>query len=171
MPTHFITNSELYERVVKSFATAKKYLWIGTADIKDLHVMSGGRAMSFLHVLDQLARKRVQIRLIYAKKPGENFTRSLNKYGLLKKSMEVLQCPRVHFKHVIIDGTYAYTGSANLTGAGLGMKSDNRRNFEAGLITTDPKLVDQIATQFDEVWMGSFCKSCGRREYCPAPIK
>ena len=25
--------------------------------------------------------------------------------------------------------------------------------------------------QFDNVWMGKFCKDCGRRDYCADPIK
>lgn len=31
----------------------------------------------------------------------------------------------------------AYIGSANLTGAGIGMKSAQRRNFEAGILTNE----------------------------------
>ena len=41
----------------------------------------------------------------------------------------------VHFKLIIIDSTIAYVGSANLTGAGMGMKSPKKRNFEAGILT------------------------------------
>ena len=67
---------------------------------------------------------------------------------------------------MIVDGTLAYSGSANLTGAGLGAKSDGRRNFEAGLVTTDPALVAAIMEQFDQVWMGARCDACGRKAFC-----
>ena len=50
------------------------------------------------------------------------------------------------------------------------MKSPNRRNFEPGIITTNPEFVDTIMKQFDEVWIGKFCKSCGRKGYCDDPI-
>ena len=50
-------------------------------------------------------------------------------------------CPRVHFKMLIFDFETAYIGSANLTGAGIGMKSSNRRNFEAGILTDSPTLI------------------------------
>lgn len=50
-------------------------------------------------------------------------------------AMERILCPRVHLKSLIIDGRFAYVGSANLTGAGMGAKSDRRRNFESGIIT------------------------------------
>lgn len=84
--------------------------------------------------------------------------------------MERQLCPRVHFKHIIVDGKFAYAGSANLTGAGLGIKSSNTRNFESGFITTDPGIIMEIMNQFDEVWMGKYCKSCKRKEYCNDPI-
>jgi outer membrane protein assembly factor BamB len=35
----------------------------------------------------------------------------------------------------VIDGKFAYMGSANLTGAGLGMKGTNTRNFESGIVS------------------------------------
>ena len=80
-------------------------------------------------------------------------------------------CPRVHFKLIIIDSTIAYVGSANLTGAGMGMKSPKKRNFEAGILTDDPEMLEAAIEQFDNVWIGKFCKDCGRREYCSDPIK
>ena len=61
-------------------------------------------------------------------------------------------------------------GSANLTGAGVGMKAETTRNFEAGILTDDPQIVEQAMNQFDEVWMGKHCKTCKRREYCGDPI-
>ena len=48
-----------------------------------------------------------------------------------------------------MDGTQQRTvqtarsiGSANLTGAGMGMKSPRKRNFEAGILTDDPEMVE-----------------------------
>jgi len=68
---------------------------------------------------------------------------------------------------VVVDGTFAYMGSANLTGAGMGAKGDHRRNFESGIVTTDAGLVNQIMTTFDQLWMGTFCASCQRKKFCP----
>ncbi|MDD2562878.1 MAG: phospholipase D-like domain-containing protein [Salinivirgaceae bacterium] len=170
MSIQFITNEELYKYVIEPIAQAKEYVWIGTADIKDLHVKSQNSVKSFLSILDSLAKKKVLIRLLHAKEPGPNFQNSFDKYPLLWSNMERQLCPRVHFKHVIIDGTYAYTGSANLTGAGLGIKSKNRRNFEAGIVTTDALMIESIMNQFDDIWMGNHCKNCGRKEFCSDPI-
>ncbi len=170
MATKFITNEQLYKQVIEPVAGATSFVWIGTADIKDLHVKFKNSVYSFLAILDSLASKKVEIRLLHAKDPGPNFRRSFDKYPLLWKSMERQICPRVHFKHIIIDGKLAYSGSANLTGAGLGMKGENTRNFESGFVTTDQSVIDEIMNQFDEVWMGKYCKACRRKIYCSDPI-
>jgi len=167
---NFITNEQLYKQVIEPVANATSFVWIGTADIKDLHVHYKGTVQSFLSVLDSLLKKKVAIRLLHAKEPGVNFRRSFDKYPLLWDNMERQLCPRVHFKHIIIDGKLAYSGSANLTGAGLGIKSPDTRNFESGFITTDPEIVKAIMNQFDDVWMGKYCKSCMRKDFCGDPI-
>jgi len=171
MSLKFITNEELYQKVIEPIAKASSFVWIGTADIKDLHVSHKGRVTSFLSVLNDLCKRKVAIRLLHAREPGPNFRRSFDKYPLLIERMERQLCPRVHFKHIVIDGKLAYTGSANLTGAGLGMKGTHTRNFESGILSSDPDLVDQIMKQFDDVWMGKHCLKCQRRQYCGDPIK
>ncbi|PLX08834.1 MAG: phospholipase [Marinilabiliales bacterium] len=170
MSTSFVKDQDLYKKVIETISKAKNFVWIGTADIKDLHVHYKGKVISFLEVLDQLAKNKIEIRLLHAKDPGENFRRSFDKFPTLWKSMERQLCPRVHFKIIIIDGKLAYAGSANLTGAGLGIKSENTRNFENGFITDDIDLLEQIMNQFDEVWMGKFCNLCKRKDYCKDPI-
>ena len=70
----------------------------------------------------------------------------------------------------MFDGKEVYVGSANLTGAGIGMKTDNKRNFEAGILTDTPEIIEQAMNQFDEIWMGKQCKSCKRRDFCSDPI-
>lgn len=170
MSTSFVKDQDLYKKVIEPISKAKNFVWIGTADIKDLHVHYKGKVISFLEVLDQLAKNKIEIRLLHAKDPGENFRRSFDKFPTLWKSMERQLCPRVHFKIIIIDGKLAYAGSANLTGAGLGIKSENTRNFENGFITDDIDLLEQIMNQFDEVWMGKFCNLCKRKDYCKDPI-
>ncbi len=165
--TEFITDEAIYQRVIQEAVPyAEKFLWLGTADIKDLHVHKGKRMVPFLEVLSKLVKEGVDIRLIHAKEPGPRFREDYDRYPDLITGMERIMCPRVHFKTVVVDGRLAFSGSANLTGAGMGAKSPNRRNFEAGFLTTDPELVKQIMRQFDDIWMGKRCKSCGRKDYC-----
>ena len=165
--TEFISDRAIYERVLQEWVpNAKDFVWIGTSDIKDLHVDSKGRMVPFLKVLSGLIKRQVSIRLIHAKEPGKNFRDDFDKYPNLISGMERLLCPRVHFKCVIVDGRFAYSGSANLTGAGMGAKSSKRRNFESGIITTDAGLIEPIMDQFDAIWMGQFCPDCQRKQFC-----
>lgn len=170
--TTFVSDREIYEQVVRDrVPLARKRLWIATADIKDMYVDSAGRDMvPFLEVLSDLVQRGVEVRLIHAKEPGPNFRADFDRYPRLFREMERVLCPRVHFKCIIIDGTFAWFGSANLTGAGMGAKSCRKRNFENGVITDESALIEPLAEQFDAVWRGSFCAECGRKDFCPDPI-
>lgn len=171
MAVEFISDIDHYNKVIAKAASVKRSLWIGTADIKDLHVKSGNSTEPFLGLLSKLLQQGVEIRLIHAKEPGQAFREDFDRYPILSKGLERMLCLRVHFKILIFDFTTAYIGSANLTGAGIGLKSSNRRNFEAGILTDDPALIDAAMEQFDSVWRGSHCTRCGRRQYCIDPIK
>jgi phosphatidylserine/phosphatidylglycerophosphate/cardiolipin synthase-like enzyme len=71
---------------------------------------------------------------------------------------------------LVFDCEEVYIGSANLTGAGIGMKSSDKRNFETGILTDNPQIAEQAMKQFDDVWIGKHCKTCKRKDYCPDPI-
>lgn len=163
----FITDIEIYKKVIlEAVPQAQKFLWLATADLKDLHVNKAGRMVPFLEILSELITNNVEIRLLHAKEPGKAFREDFDRYPNLITGMERVLCPRVHIKSVIVDGRLAYSGSANLTGAGMGAKNANRRNFEAGILTDEPAIVGQIAEQFDGIWRGSHCRNCQRKKYC-----
>jgi phosphatidylserine/phosphatidylglycerophosphate/cardiolipin synthase-like enzyme len=165
--TQFITDRQIYEQVIQqAVPSAKEYLWLATSDLKDLHVHRGKLMVPFLNVLSELIEHGVSIRLLHAKEPGPMFRQDFDRYPNLITGMERILCPRVHFKSVIVDGRFAYSGSANLTGAGMGAKSNLRRNFEAGFVTTDPDVIRAVMAQFDRIWMGAECKACGRKRHC-----
>lgn len=166
----YISNSAHSKEVLSRVQSVKHLLWIGTADIKDLYIDVGKEKKPFLALIAQLIRCGIEVRLIHAKEPGQNFREDFDKYPVLYDRLERVLCPRVHFKMLVFDGKEVYVGSANLTGAGLGMKAETTRNFEAGILTDDPEIVEKAMNQFDEVWMGKHCKTCKRREYCPDPI-
>ena len=155
----YISNTAHYLEVLSLVPKVKHNLWIGTADIKDLYVEDGkqknvsikrgqkelilsaereksrGNLKPFLAVLAGLIQCGVEVRLIHAKEPGSNFREDFDKYPVLYDRLERVLCPRVHFKMIVFDCKETYLGSANLTGAGIGMKTDNKRNFEAGILT------------------------------------
>jgi phosphatidylserine/phosphatidylglycerophosphate/cardiolipin synthase-like enzyme len=89
---------------------------------------------------------------------------------LSKPRFEMRTCPRVHLKLIVVDGAYAYLGSANFTGAGLGARGDGRRNFELGVATDDDVLLDSAQLRFDRIWSGRECGACRLRARCPAPL-
>ncbi len=169
-----ITDGEHYQSiVVDGILKAKNRIWIATANVKDLHVIGGGRrSLPLLNHFEKLQRKGVSIRILHGAKPSAPFLNTLSKLAELHQGdgFEMQICPRVHSKIVIVDSRMAYTGSANLTGAGIGAKSDKRRNFESGVITSDPKEILLLEEYFDSIWMGLFCRECGRREICRNPV-
>lgn len=169
--TTYISDTEHYSNVLSHVATVKHSLVIGTADIKDLYIKAAGGSQPFLAVLDTLVRRGVEVRLLHAKEPGPNFQAEFDRYPMLIKRLQRRLCPRVHFKMLIFDCKQAYIGSANLTGAGIGMKSDGKRNFEAGIFTDDLTLVDAAADHFNRVWTGEHCNDCKRKAYCGDRIK
>ena len=166
----YISNSDHYKEVVERIKSVKHTLWIGTADIKDVYMEVDDEVKPLLGLIAQLIRRGVEVRLIHAKEPGQNFRDDFDKFPVLFDRMERVLCPRVHFKILVFDCKEVYIGSANLTGAGLGMKAATTRNFEAGILTDDPQIVEQAMNQFDEVWIGKHCKTCRRKDICIDPI-
>ena len=131
----YIADEAHFKEVIARVPKVKKALWIGTADIKDLYVED----RPFLGLLADLIQKGREVRLIHAKEPGPNFREDFDHYPVLFTGLERVLCPRVHFKIIIFDHSLAYVGSANLTGAGLGMKSARTRNFKrASSLTIRP---------------------------------
>ncbi len=162
----YIANEEHYNEVLSYVTSVRHNLDIGTADIKDLYVKRGNTIIPFIEILSLLIDKGVDIRLIHAKSPGAYFKNDLQNYPQLWNRIHHVECPRVHFKLLIFDDDTAYIGSANLTGAGIGMKNIRRRNFEAGILTNASALVSAAQKHFDDVFFGAYCSDCGRKQYC-----
>lgn len=168
-----ILNEETYEAVLLDLVMqARRLLWLVTADIKDLHVKQGRGFVPFLKILAERISDGVEVRLIHAKEPGPRFREDFDRFPELIESdrFERILCPRMHMKCVVADGRRAYIGSANLTGAGMGAKHRDRRNFEAGVLTEDPVLVGELMTFLDSFHLGDLCLKCRLRDICPDPV-
>ncbi len=168
-----LLNREVYEELIQGRVPfAKQFLWIVTADIKDMHVQMHGSYAPFLELLAELVSNGVAIRLIHAKEPGPRFREDFDQYQELVESdlFERILCPRVHTKAIIIDNEIAFVGSPNLTGAGMGSKHEDKRNFEAGFLFDDPGEILKLVTWVDQLYLGEHCQTCRRRDYCPDPI-
>ncbi|MGC4015597.1 MAG: phospholipase D-like domain-containing protein [Luteolibacter sp.] len=168
-----ILNEEIYPRVIEDLMPeARRFLWIITADIKDLHVIRGQRSVPLLDVLAGLVEQGVAVRLIHAKEPGPRFRADFDRHPALIESdlFERVLCPRVHTKAVIADGKRAFIGSPNLTGAGMGAKHPDKRNFEAGFLTDEPEDLRKLVQWVDELFIGDYCGRCRLRDRCPDPL-
>jgi phosphatidylserine/phosphatidylglycerophosphate/cardiolipin synthase-like enzyme len=162
----------LYREVVLGkLAHARESVWIATANVKAMFVEQGGRFAPVLELFDGLAARGVALRLLHAELPSRPFRESFDAHArLVRGGLELKVCPRVHFKAVIVDGAWAYLGSANLTGAGLGAKGEDTRNFELGFVTEDFDVIDRATALYEAVWSGAECRGCRLRQVCPDPI-
>lgn len=165
-------NRQHFERVVREgILKARTSLAIATADFKSMLVptRTGRQAASILQVFKRLARRGVEVRVLHSGVPTGPILKELMTGSTA--GVTIRRCPRVHIKAVVVDCSNMYIGSANLTGAGLGAKSETRRNFEAGVWTHSVALIEGFLEQFDAIWEGRLCASCGRRAVCPVPLE
>ena len=162
----------IYTEVIEgAVLKAERTVWIATADLKDLHVKTWRGYAPILERFEAMAKRGVRFRVVHAKLPSGPFRDTLEALPTLSSgAMELQICPRSHWKMVIVDGTFGYFGSANFTGAGLGVKRQERRNLEVGAITRAPTVVKTLVDHFDGFWMGRVCQSCTFRNTCPDPI-
>ncbi|MFC1504618.1 phospholipase, partial [Spirochaetota bacterium] len=100
--TEFITDREIYEKVILDrVPQVKDFLWIATADIKDLYIERGRKMIPFLALISELIDRNVSVRLIHAKEPGPAFRTDFDKYTNLIEGLERILCPRVHLKCIV----------------------------------------------------------------------
>jgi phosphatidylserine/phosphatidylglycerophosphate/cardiolipin synthase-like enzyme len=171
-PAELVIDAQHFHRIVRDgILTAKTSLDISTADFKAMLVPEPGtrRAKSIVEIFRRLAARGVEIRLLHAGTPSSAALRELKKE--LPQNLTIRRCPRLHAKAVVIDARRMYLGSANLTGAGLGAKADGRRNFEMGIWTESPALIDAVLGEFNALWEGHRCESCKRKDVCPVPLE
>jgi phosphatidylserine/phosphatidylglycerophosphate/cardiolipin synthase-like enzyme len=172
MNAELLSGEELYRTVIlDKLAHARESVWISTANVKAMFVEQGGEFRSVLELFSELSKRGVELRLLHAELPSRPFRAGFDKLRrLVHGGLELKICPRVHFKAVIVDGAWVYLGSANLTGAGLGAKHADKRNFELGFVTEDFEVIDRATALFHAVWSGAECRTCRVRELCPDPI-
>jgi phosphatidylserine/phosphatidylglycerophosphate/cardiolipin synthase-like enzyme len=169
---HLVIDRQHFRQIVlDGILFAKTSLDIMTADFKAMLVPEPGRrrARSIVQVMRGLAERGVEVRLLHSGTPSAPALQELKKQ--LPERMTIRRCPRLHAKTVIIDCQRMYLGSANLTGAGLGAKGDGKRNFEMGIWTEAPAMIDAVLDEFNALWEGRQCESCKRKEHCPVPLE
>lgn len=171
-----VANEQHFSRVVRDgMAKAAVSLDIMTADFKAMLVplgRKGAKARSVVELFRSLARKGVEIRILHAGTPSGAALVEMKKISVEEGcKLTIRRCPRLHAKAVVIDARAMYLGSANLTGAGLGAKGTEKRNFEMGIWTEAPPLIEGVMEQFNMLWEGERCRRCRRKDVCPVPLE
>jgi phosphatidylserine/phosphatidylglycerophosphate/cardiolipin synthase-like enzyme len=168
-----LTGTELHRQVVQeAILNANIYVWIATANLKDMHIPAARGYKPILDVFNGMAGQGISFRIIHSDLPSRPFRKTLDRFPLLiEGALELQICPRSHWKMVIVDGRFVYLGSANFTGAGLGAKGELKRNLELCITSYDPILVSKVTDLYDTFWIGTYCMDCAWYKNCPDPIK
>lgn len=158
----YVSGVELNNEVMGRIATAKKSVYITTGSLKKLQLTSTSnpnQKIQFLNYLDNKAKSGIDIRLIYS---SESQTmREIMDMSEDGKGIELQQCFNNHSKIIIIDNTFLFVGSANITTAGLGQIDEESGNFESGIITNHKDLIATALEDFMRMYFPQeHCKKC-----------
>ena len=170
IPTTLISDREHYEFLIGNIRKAKRSVLLSTANVKRFSIgetEAKASSESFLDILESLADSGVDIRIICSS-PSRGFLEEMEGHEDLMNNPHFTfkTCRRCHMKMVIIDSEIIYIGSANITAAGMGPRINTRRNFEAGMISSDVNLVEQGIDIFEEGWSKKRCNSCYYKSEC-----
>lgn len=176
--TCLITNESHYQEVIQRICSASSSIKIMTADFKRFNLKPTGKqgkeykkGTPFIKYLMAKAVQSISVQVICAN-PSKLFDDERREYyqQMNPNLFEYRKCIRNHAKIVIIDDSYAYIGSANVTPAGIGQGIFTPGNFEAGILTRDKGLVSSVKALFSMVWEGKKCQNCHREHNCSLRI-
>lgn len=172
-----IVNDEHYDEVIERIRNARRSIVVMIANFKKFRLKPAkgknyNDGTPFLKMLIEKAKSGVSVKALCSS-TSYGMDQELEMYYDKKapKTFQYKQCVRSHIKMIIIDDCYAYIGSANVTGAGLGQGNYTPGNFEMGILTTDPGIIDKAKNEFEAIWNGNYCKNCHRRDACVKPMK
>jgi len=162
------------EIITNGLLKAKQSVWITSAKANDFIVVNEHTKEGELltQKLYRMAQRGVEFKFILAPhEKTKSYKNAKTFYQKLKdsKNIEFRFCYDIHMKAIIVDGTWMYFGSANLTGAGIGSRTrKGKNNFEVGTITIDQKAIAAIEYQLEQIWNGNECKGCYQKQkgYC-----
>ena len=148
----YVKNAEHEELVLKHLMSAKRSLYIATANFKNVHIND----RTLITILNEMSKRGVAVKVICARLQSSE-----------KTEFELIECPRNHMKLFIFDEKLLYIGSANLTPAALedrGSKKRRTNNHEAGILTTDEEIIRQALEHFNSALASDDCKTCKIKE-------
>ena len=171
--TRLITEN-FFQEVIKCACAAKSSIKIMTADFNLFRLVPTkkqgkkyGNGTPFLDFLMEKANEGVSVQIISAEQ-SKYFQNEVERFYRMMSNncFSVCFCIRNHAKVVIIDDMIAYIGSANMTRAGLGQPYASPGNFEAGIMTENPKFISSLNAKFIKIMNGCYCDGCHRANKC-----
>lgn len=167
-------HERIYDIIQNGLLRARKYLWITSAKTLDFMVKNPNtkEAIQISQRLYRMAKQGIEQRFILApREETKTYQNSKTVYQKLigTENIQFKFCYDMHMKVIIVDGTWAYFGSANLTGAGMGSRTKKgRNNFEIGTITVDREAISVIEKLLWLIWSGDQCQGCYQKQkgYC-----
>ncbi len=149
---------DIYQKVMRDgLLKAQRLVLVATANLKNPYLEYRGMKMRFSDIVKEKGKQGVEFYFLAHDGAQKSF---VFKELSSRDDIHFAFCGRQHMKLVVVDDRFAYAGSANLTGAGLGMRSKARRNFEVGFTTNNPVAITRIREAIDRVWSGSQCQGC-----------
>jgi len=163
-PLHFDTSfSERNEVILDLMLKSEREILIAGAKINNFKFrVEEKKLISLLGLLLYLSIEK-DIKIYILSTPNFEKTKLAIK---LKSSpnIELRSCARNHLKVLIIDRKYAYFGSANFTGGGMGARGKNKINFEVCMYTNNRNIIDKLYRLIIDIWNGRYCHSCVYRK-------
>lgn len=173
--TRLVTNESHYEEVIQRICAAKSSIRLMTANFRRFKLKPTGYqgkdykdGTPFIKYLMAKAVQGVSVQIVCSR-PSPSFTEEWKEYYRQMGEPELFKnkfCYRNHAKVVIVDDSWAYVGSANVTPAGLGQGIFTPGNFEAGIMTDNPAVISQLNTLFSKIMNGEYCNGCHRANQC-----
>ena len=152
----YVADEEHYTQVFKRMTEVKHSLKIASANLKNFNVFveSEGREYSF-RLCDfflSLVQRGVHVQIVCMKPFGFYLYTKIKCPQLLEHPLfELRYNERNHMKIFIFDDECAYFGSANITEAAIGRRSNGRRNHEVGLLVRGAMLQAPLS-HFEKSW-------------------
>lgn len=150
----YISDEAHYTDVFQRINEAKHSLFLTCANLKNFSVyLADEEPVSFSVFLLSLLRRGVLVKIVcmdpfpFYRYVSEHLPELFEEPGL-----ELRQNDHVHMKVFVIDGKCAYIGSANLTGAAIGRRSNKQRNYEAGVLVGNNDIFNSAISHFNAVW-------------------
>lgn len=148
-------NMENYRIIIeKLLPQAINEVCIASSTLKNFRIFShNNNTLSFSNYVKVLRNRGINVKILTTPKMLCNtFCKT--------KPTEIRACARNHLKLIIVDRQIMYFGTGNLTGAGVGIVSDKRRNFEIGIITKKQDWIKKCHNLFTNIWNRKYCSEC-----------